>query len=239
MLMIQVAAAKIPRHAFVESGDTLETIERPGGGFSFVLVDAQGSGRGAKTLSNMVATRALSLLKDGARDGAVARAVHDYLYTYRMGQAAASLNILSVDFASRSILVSRNNPAPFFVIDLDGLRAYAEPSTPIGLQSMARPQITELTLQPYTYVVLFTDGLLHAGERFGQDMELGNFLAGWRPDAGRAPDDLTEALLARALELDQGQPNDDISILTVAVLPHAAPDAVRRMRVSFPMPEIP
>src|ERR1043165_8622420 len=86
MLTIQVAAAKIPRHGSVESGDTLEVIERPGGGFSFVLVDAQGSGRGAKTLSNMVATRALSLLKDGARDGAVARAVHDYLYTYRMGQ---------------------------------------------------------------------------------------------------------------------------------------------------------
>jgi serine phosphatase RsbU (regulator of sigma subunit) len=237
MLTIQVAAAKIPRHASAESGDTLEVIERPGGGFSFVLVDAQGSGRGAKTLSNMVATRALSLLKDGARDGAVARAVHDYLYTYRMGQAAASLNILSVDFVSSTILVSRNNPAPFFVIDLDGLHAYAEPSTPIGLQAMARPQITELKVRPYTYVVLFTDGLLHAGERFGQDMELDNYLGGWRADAGPPPQALTEALLARALELDQGEPNDDISILTLAALPQDPPDAVRRLRVSFPTPQ--
>ena len=236
MLTIQVAAAKIPRHASTESGDTLEVIERPGGGFSFVLVDAQGSGRGAKTLSNMVATRALSLLKDGARDGAVARAVHDYLYTYRLGQVAASLNILSIDFVSGTILVSRNNPAPFFVIDLDGLHAYAEISTPIGLQSMARPQITELVVRPYTYIVLFTDGLLHAGERFGQDMELDNFLAGWRPDAGAPAEELTESLLARAMELDRGQPNDDISILTLAVLPQPASDEVRRMRVSFPMP---
>lgn len=236
MLTIQVAAAKIPRHASTESGDTLEMIERPGGGFSFVLVDAQGSGRGAKSLSNMVATRALSLLKDGARDGAVARAVHDYLYTYRMGQVAASLNILSIDFVSGTLLVSRNNPAPFFVIDLDGLHTYAETSTQIGLQAMARPQITELALRPYTYVVLFTDGLLHAGERFGQDMELGNFLAGWRPDAARAPEELTEGLLARATELDRGQPNDDICILAVAVLPQAALDPVRRLRVSFPLP---
>jgi serine phosphatase RsbU (regulator of sigma subunit) len=237
MLTIQVAAAKIPRYGSAESGDTLEVIERPGGGFSFVLVDAQGSGRGAKTLSNMVATRALSLLKDGARDGAVARAVHDYLYTYRMGQAAASLNILSVDFVSGTILVSRNNPAPFFVIGLDGMQAFAEPSTPIGLQAMARPQITEVKVLPYTYVLLFTDGLLHAGERFGQDMELGNYLAGWRPDAGRSPQDLTDALLARALELDRGEPNDDISILTLAVLPQGTADVVRRLSVSFPMPE--
>src|SRR3954463_10235161 len=83
MMSLQVAVAKIAKHAGVESGDTLEMIERPGGGFSFVLVDAQGSGRGAKTLSNMVATRAITLLKDGTRDGAAARAVHDYLYTYR------------------------------------------------------------------------------------------------------------------------------------------------------------
>jgi hypothetical protein len=212
-------------------------IERPGGGFSFVLVDAQGSGRGAKTLSNMVATRALSLLKDGARDGAAARAVHDYLYTYRMGQAAASLNILSVDFASNSILISRNNPAPFFVLDLDGLHTYAEPSTPIGLHAMTRPLITELPITPYTYIVIFTDGLLHAGEQFGEDMELGNYLAGWRPDAGRAPEDLTEALLNRAVELDRGNLSDDISILTLAALPIRTSDGVRRMRVSFPMAE--
>jgi len=80
-LEMRVAVAKVPRYGELESGDTLETIERPGGGFSFVLVDGQGSGRSAKTLSHLVATRAITLLKDGARDGAVARAVHDYLYT--------------------------------------------------------------------------------------------------------------------------------------------------------------
>ena len=44
---------------------------------------------------------------------------------------------------------------------------YAEPSTPIGLQAMARPQITELVVKPYTYVVLFTDGLRIDGEVVG------------------------------------------------------------------------
>ena len=67
MLEIEVAVAKVAHHGTGESGDTHEMIERPGGGFSFVLVDGQGTGRGAKTLSNLLATRAISLLKDGAR----------------------------------------------------------------------------------------------------------------------------------------------------------------------------
>jgi serine phosphatase RsbU (regulator of sigma subunit) len=234
MLDIQVAVAKISRYGGVESGDTLETIERPGGGFSFVLVDGQGTGRGAKTLSNLLATRAISLLKDGARDGAAARAVHDYLYTYRMGQVAATLNILSVDYRSARILVSRNNPAPFFVIDQRGLHSYNEPSTPIGLQPMIKPQITELPVAPNTYVVIFTDGLLKAGERFGEDMELTNYLGGWSATEGRSPQELTESLLRRALELDQGEPGDDISIVTLAVLPTEQPNHVRRLTMSAP-----
>jgi serine phosphatase RsbU (regulator of sigma subunit) len=233
-LEIHVAVAKVARHGSAESGDTLETIERPGGGFSFVLVDGQGTGRGAKTLSNLVATRAISLLKDGARDGAVARAVHDYLYTYRMGQAVATLNIISVDFQSGKILISRNNPAPFFVIDPRGLRSYNEPATPIGLQPLIKPIITELPVTPYTYVVVFTDGLLRAGERVGRDLELGNYLSGWPASDGRSPHDLTEELLQRAMELDAYEPSDDMSVVTLAVLPTETPSKVRRLFTSVP-----
>lgn len=234
MLEIEVAVAKIAHHGSGESGDTLEMIERPGGGFSFVLVDGQGTGRGAKTLSNLLATRAISLLKDGARDGAAARAVHDYLYTYRMGQVAATLNILSVDFQSGKLLMTRNNPAPFFVIDRNGLRSYSEPSTPIGLQPMIRPVITELAVNPFTYVVVFTDGLLRAGERYGEDLELGNFLSGWPAEAGRSAQSLTDTLLQRVLELDRGEPGDDMSILTLAVLPREQTISVRRLQTSMP-----
>lgn len=234
MVTIDIAVAKISRNSAAESGDTLEVIERPAGGFSVVLVDGQGSGRGAKSLSNLIATRAIALLKDGARDGAVARAVHDYLYTYRMGQVSATLNILSVDFVSGSLLMSRNNPAPFFVLRPDGLRDYNEPSQPIGLHSMTRPIIEELPVEPYTYIVMFTDGLLRAGEAYGEDLELANFLAGWPAGAGQQPNELADNLLQRALELDRGQPVDDMTIVILAVLPQQQMNPVRRMHVTVP-----
>lgn len=235
MLQIHIAVAKVPSHNAAESGDTAEVIERPGGGFSLVLVDGQGSGRGAKTLSNLVATRAITQLKDGARDGVVARAVHDYLYTYRMGQVAATLNIVSVDFQTNSILISRNNPAPFYALDPHGVRVYNEPSNPIGLYPQTKPQIVELPMRPHAYVVLFTGGLLRAGERYGEDIELENFLAGWRADAGLGAEALGDALLQRAIELERGAPSVDISIVVLAALPSQREDRARRMRVVFPM----
>lgn len=233
MVELQVAVAKVPRHGADESGDTLEMIERPGGGISVVLVDGQGSGRGAKTLSNLIATRAITQIKDGARDGVVARAVHDYLYTYRAGQVAATLNILSVDLRSGTILMSRNNPAPFFVLDGGNVHGHAEPSTPIGLHPGTKPRITEIPLRAGMYVVLFTDGLLKAGARYGQELDMVNSLAAWHIEDGAPP--LAESLLHRAIEADRGQPADDMSVVVLAALPGRPESRTRRMWVSLPV----
>ena len=57
-----IAVSKIAKYATSESGDTLEMVERPAGGVSFVLADGQRSGRSAKAISNVVARKAISLL---------------------------------------------------------------------------------------------------------------------------------------------------------------------------------
>lgn len=175
------------------------------------------------------------MLKDGARDGAVARAVHDYLYAYRHGQVSATLNILSVDLSARSVLVSRNNPCPFYVIDEQGMTTYNEPSTPIGLYSMTKPVITKISLRPYVYVVVFTDGILHAGRRYNESIELENYLGNFNVRQGRTAQEVTDDVLGRAVELDQNRPNDDMSVIVMAALPMESENKVRRMTVCFPV----
>ncbi|MGC8875276.1 MAG: serine/threonine-protein phosphatase, partial [Chloroflexia bacterium] len=64
MLEIQIAVAKTHKFASRESGDTVELVERPHGGLSVLLVDAQGSGPAAKTLSNLITSRGAALIKD-------------------------------------------------------------------------------------------------------------------------------------------------------------------------------
>ena len=74
---LQIGVAKINKYASSESGDTLEVVERPGGGLSVVLADGQRSGKSAKLISNMVVRKVITLLAEGVRDGAAARAASD------------------------------------------------------------------------------------------------------------------------------------------------------------------
>jgi serine phosphatase RsbU (regulator of sigma subunit) len=234
MYNLEIAVAKVPHAGAVESGETVEVIERPAGGFSVVLVNGQGSGRGAKSLSNSLVTRAIAQLKDGARDGVVARAVHDYLYTYRAGQVAASLNIASVDFRSGTIRVTRNNPAPFYIIDPAGIHRHDEPSRPIGLHAATRPQISELEIRPDLYVVIFTEGLREAGARFGNDVALENVLAGCCDLGLDSARDLADRLLQRALDAEQGAPEHDLSVVVLTVRSRQDDGAVQRLMVQVP-----
>lgn len=214
---VKVAVAKVKKYATSESGDTVEMIERPHGGFSFVLVDGQRSGRSAKVIANLVARKAVTLLGEGVRDGAAARAAHDYLYTYRSGKVQATLNILSLDMASRSIVLSRNSHCPIFVFTDQGMQILDEPSRPVGVHRGTKPVVVELPLQVPTTVVLFTDGVLAAGQRRGKSLDLPAVVSGLCAECGCDAQIIADRLLAESLELDQGRASDDISILVLTV----------------------
>ncbi len=231
---LDVAVAKTCKYATPESGDTIEMIERPGGGLSFVVVDGQRSGKSAKAISNIVARKALSLLAEGVRDGAAARAAHDYLYTHRSGKVSATLNIISVDLESRTLVLSRNNHCPTIVSQLGAVTLFDEPSQPVGVQRGTKPVIHELPLAPGTTVVIFTDGLITAGERKGQALnvpELVSELIGQQLNA----EELAQTLLHRALAADDQRPADDISILVLTVNALEQGDDTRWLKVSMPL----
>ncbi len=232
---LQVALAKVSKYAIRESGDTCEMIERPHGGLSFVLVDGQHTGRGAKQVSNLVARKAISLLAEGVRDGAAARAAHDYLYTQHDGKVSAELHIVSIDLVSETIVISRNSHCPALVGDANGLRVLDEPSSAIGVHRRMKPLIAELPLELHTSVIVFTDGVFDAGARDGQKFDVAAFVAAQLRDANIGAQSLADAILARAVELDRGRPRDDMSVLVVRVVPRVDGDAARRLSVRFPI----
>lgn len=233
---LHVAVVKVGKYATPESGDTAELIERPKGGLSFVLVDGQRSGRGAKAVSNAVARKAVALLADGVRDGAAARAAHDYLYTLHSGKVSATLDIVSVDLVTRSVVISRNNHCPAFVVTPAGLQVLDQPSQPVGIYARTKPVVSELPIELGLVVIVYTDGLPGAGERKGRPLrpqlpELVRRLAAGGEQSAQA---VADALLAAALEADEGRPGDDISILVLAVVPRQAGEA-RRLSVRVPL----
>ncbi|GAB4530215.1 MAG: SpoIIE family protein phosphatase [Anaerolineales bacterium] len=233
---IQIAVAKVHKYAVSESGDTVEVIERPGGGLSVVLVDGQSSGRGAKHVSNLVARKVVSLLAEGVRDGAAARAASDSLFVERGGRVSATLNIFSVDFRTRTLVITRNNPAPVLLFVNGQTHMLESECKPVGLYANTRPWIIEHDIQPNLTAVMYTDGLIHAGKRRCMPMDVAAVFEELMQDEPAPPQWVADSLLEHALRLDENRPADDISVVVIGMRHQTDESPIRRMQVRLPVP---
>ena len=231
---VYVGISKVRKYATSESGDTVEVVERPNGGLSVVLADGQSSGRGAKWISTLVVRKVISLLAEGVRDGAAARAASDSLFTERGGKVSATLNILSIDNLTRTMVITRNNPAAVLISLEEDIQYLDEPCLPIGLYRGTRPLITEVPLEPGLTAVMYTDGLVHAGSRYGQSMDVPTSLKALLEGEDPSPQLVADSLLEHAIHLDRGRPGDDISVVVLRVMGFSG-DEVRRMTIRLPI----
>jgi len=181
----------------------------------------------------MVVRRVLGLLSEGVRDGAAARAASDTLYTERKAKVSATLNILSVDMQTNTLVITRNNPAPVLLAHQETIARLEEPSQPVGLYRGTRPVITEVPLEPGLTTVVYTDGLVHAGSRAGEEMDACTCLQALLEGQDPSPQCIADSLLEHAIKLDQGRPVDDISVVVMRASGTEG-DGVRRMMVSLP-----
>ena len=231
---VQIAISKIKKYATSSSGDTAEVIERPNGGMSVVLADGQSSGKGAKWVSSLVVRKVIQLLADGIRDGAAARAASDALFTERGGRVSATLNILSADLQTGTLVITRNNPAPLVISYGNKIKLLSKESDVVGLRRDTRPSISEIPLEAGITVVAFTDGLVHAGSYFGDSMDVTTCVKVELEDENPSPSKIADSLINHALKLDRGRPRDDISIIVLRVTPDGN-DMIRRMSVQLPI----
>jgi serine phosphatase RsbU (regulator of sigma subunit) len=231
---IKIAVSKVKKYATRTSGDTVEIIERPNGGVSVVMADGQSSGRGAKWVSSFVVRKVISLLADGVRDGAAARAASDALFTERGGRVSATLNMLSADLQTNTLVITRNNPAPVLIARDDKIKCLDEPCKPIGLYRGTRPIITQLDLEVGLTVVVYTDGISHAGKRVGQPLDANECLRVMLEDDPPTAREIADSLLEYALKLDQERPVDDTSVVVLQVTPEED-NLIRRMSVDLPV----
>lgn len=235
MISIDVAIAKTHKYASRDSGDTVEMGERPTGGFTVVMVDGQGSGKAAKTLSMLVSSRALSLTKEGVRDGAVARGTHDFLHAFRGGRVSATLDLISVDLATSEVVVARNSHVPY-IIGRNGEYCCCNRVTgPIGLERHVRPIVDRYPIEAGLSVIAYSDGVMTAGKRAGAPFDTSAYLADHARDWTSASD-LADGILMAAIDADGSRPRDDMSVVVLSLVDdEVAVDPIRRMRLTVPL----
>jgi serine phosphatase RsbU (regulator of sigma subunit) len=131
-------------------------------------------------------------------------------------------------------VITRNNPAPVILVRGDQIEVIDEPVEAVGVRRAVRPSIHEVPLEDGLMVIVYTDGLIHAGDRQGTRMDIRHEVELLAGGESRDPGEWADQLLNRALELDDFRPADDISVLVAATLPNS-PDKIRRLWARMPL----
>ncbi len=232
-MQVQIAINKTNKFGQSQGGDTAEIVERPRGGISLILVDGQGSGPGAKRISSLVVNKAVSMIGDGARDGAVARAVHDYLFTMRHGKVSATLAIISVDTASETMLITRNCNTPVIISHPDGeIEVLEKKVPPIGVNPLLRPDIQQVELKENLRVAAFTDGIHKAGP--GEEAVMHCLESGLQK-GDISLQQLGHELFMSILELEKKRPRDDMTLALLGLEPGPGEHKARSFFLSLPL----
>jgi len=134
-------------------------------------------------------------------------------------------------------VLTRNSPTPVYVAYQDQIDKISSESKPIGTSRNIRPTISEFSLRVGTTIVLFTDGLIFAGERYGLEMNVSTLMECMLEEMEPSAQYMADTILAEAMRLDQNRPNDDISVVVLRVMPDET-DEVRRMAVRLPVPPL-
>ena len=233
---VKIGLAKTAKYATGVCGDSCDIAERPHGGISAIIADGQGNGLAAHHTSSWGVNKAVSLISDGARDGAVARAVHDYLYAMKDKKVSCTLTVLSADLDTETLVISRNSNCPVIVKTEDYETVYDEDVSPIGVNRHMKPLMYEIPLTPGLVVVSYTDGIEHAGrKRTGKCADFEKILEIVRKNGPEDAAYIAKSIMDYALSLDQEKASDDMTVVVMGITEGSPNEPkIEQLEVTYP-----
>lgn len=231
---VRIGVARTNKYAMRECGDSVETVERPRGGVSVILADGQGSGKPAKLTSSLVVNKTVALIADGARDGAVARSVHDYLYNVKDGKVSSTLTIMSVDLDTQTVVFCRNSNCPVLVKQDYGIDSYDQSIPSIGVHKRMKPLVYEMPLNVGMILLSYSDGIQAAGRKRGKEFDLQYIYRILNENKAEDVNFIAQSILEYALDLDDYRPGDDMTVAVVGLSDKEAGHLVRRLNMVYP-----
>lgn len=198
--------ARANKNNDVISGDSHTLTKISDTKYMLGICDGMGSGEEAEKISNLT----ISLVEDFYKA--------DFDSEIILSSVNKLLSLHSVDkFATLDLcIVDLNNAIADFIKlgSCEGIIKHLDTSTiipsgalPIGMLDKATPKITKSVLDKGDMIILFSDGI---ADSFDQIQTLSDFINNINT---LNPQVLAEEVLTRAIELNNGLPKDDMTIL--------------------------
>ena len=190
------------------SGDThsLEKIDE--GKFLIALSDGMGSGQKAQNTSATAISLIESFYKAGLESNLILSMVNKVL-ALNTDDNFSAMDIVSVNlFNLTADFIKIGAPYSFILTD-NAIKIIEGASLPLGILDDLSPTGSSVQIEEGSTIIMFTDGVSDA---FGSSTDFIDFL---RTLDNRNPQEITDSILKRAIELDKNQPKDDMTTLAI------------------------
>ncbi len=202
--------AKAVKDGSAESGDTHAVTRLNENKFLIALSDGMGSGKQACEISSASLSLIESFYKAGLKSELILHTVNKLL-AVNTEDSFTALDVGIINFTDCTADFIKYGSPYGFIVGKNGIRIIEGNSLPLGIIDELKPSVCQTQLENGDMVVLLSDGI---SDSFSSSSEMIDFL---REIPAKNPQTLADSLLEKAVTLNGGRKNDDMTVLAVRV----------------------
>lgn len=196
------------------SGDTHSVTRINENKYLIALSDGMGSGETANNVSDVSLSLIESFYKAGMKSELILTTV-SRLMSISAEENFTALDVSILDLTDCSVDFIKYGSPYGFIINDKGIRIIEGSSLPLGILSELKPSVCKTKLQADDMIVFLTDGVSDAFKSSNCLIEYIKSLPALNPQT------LADDLLKKAVELSNGNKNDDMTVLATRIIKKA------------------
>lgn len=204
--------SSISKNGVMKNGDAHSVVKLDNGRYMVALCDGVGSGEKAHKISNLSITLIENFYKAGFENDTILNSINKLL-SLNNDENFSSVDLCVLDFNNNLSDFIKLGATYGFVKNKNKTEIIESSGLPIGVLEEMRPHITKKIIEPFDTIILISDGISDA---FDTKEDLHDFIDNITTTN---PQTISEEILDRAVDLNDGKIKDDMTVLVARVFP--------------------
>lgn len=204
--------SSISKKGMLKNGDAHSVVKLENGKYMVALCDGVGSGEKAQKISNLSITLIENFYKAGFENDTILNSINKLL-SLNNEENFSSVDLCVLDFNKNTADFIKLGATYGFVKNNENVEIIESSGLPIGVLEEMKPHITKRIVRAFDNIILLSDGISDA---FGEKCDLQEFISNITTTN---PQTISEEILDRAVDLNDGKIKDDMTVLVVRVFP--------------------
>lgn len=212
---VETGVAGAARGGVLLSGDSFSTVELGNGKFAVALSDGMGNGERAREESSTALSILQQLLQSGMDERLAIKSVNSVLMLRSSDEIFATVDMALIDLYSAQTTFMKIGSTPSFIKRDGEVIPISANNLPVGILQDIDVDLVSVQLKPGDILIMMTDGIYDApGYAVNKELWMKRAL---HEISAEQPQEFADCLLERIVRHQQGEIQDDMTVLVAKI----------------------